>query len=246
MVWVLLTKPKPPGLLSLVIPGFVVFPLSVFVMKLGLALVAVNALEEVFTHQGWEIDAAPWSRSQPEVNQPVLLLTSRRSHIYVAVPDSLGPTHSKKWTVTICRRLGETLAGRCSPEQLTDQHLTPAPADAGWTRNSWSQSGAPQRQVAPVPYPLSLYTARTLWMPHNSSPPPNLSPRFAFGRSFPRWMLVFSQHRRRFFHQKMCRARDVCFLTNIQSSSSSSIVVTRHCWSRIKAVSAAIVFLLGF
>lgn len=181
-------------------------------MKLGLALVAVKALEEVFIHQGWEIDAAPWSRSQSEVNQPVLLLTSRRSHIYVAVPDSLGPTHSKKWTVTICRRLGETLAGRWSPEQLTDQHLTPAPADAGWTRNSWSQSGAPQRQVAPVPYPLSLYTTRTLWMPHNSSPPPNLSPRFAFGRSFPRWMLVFSQRRPRFFDQKMCPASRWYFL----------------------------------
>lgn len=79
---------EPPVLLSLVIPGFVLFPLYVFVMKLGLALVAVNALEEVFTHQGWEIDAAPWSRSLPEVNQPVLLLTSRRSHIYVAVPDA--------------------------------------------------------------------------------------------------------------------------------------------------------------
>lgn len=48
--------------------------------------------------------------------------------------------------------------------------------------------------------------------PHNSSPPPNLSPRFAFGRSFPRWMLVFSQHRRRFFDQKMCPASRWYFL----------------------------------
>lgn len=122
-----------------------------------------------------------------------------------------------------CRRLGETLAGRWSPEQLTDQHLTPAPADAGWTRNSWSQSGAPQRQVAPVPYPLSLYTALTLWMSHNSSPPPNLSPRFAFGRSFPRWMLVFSQHRHRFFDQKMCPASRWYFL------NKHSIFFFFHC-----------------
>lgn len=245
MIWVLLTKPKPPALLSLVISVFVLFPLSVFVMKLGLALVAVNALEEVFTHQGWEIDAVPWSRSQSEVNQPVLLLTLWRSHIYVAVPDSLGPTHSKKWTVTICRSLGETLAGRCSPEQLTDQHLTPAPADAGWTRNSWSQSGAPQRQVAPVPYPFSLYTAQTLWMPHNSSRRQiwvlvSLSAaRFRDGCSFfPSTVTVSSI-------KKFVQRRDGVFLTNIQSSSSS-IVVTRHCWSGIKAVSAVIVFLLGF
>lgn len=241
MVWLLLTKPKPPVLLSLVIPGFVLFPLSVFVMMLGLALVVVKALEEVFTHQGWEIDAAPWSRSQSEVNQPVLLLTSRRSHIYVAVPDSLGPTHSKKWTVTICRRLGETLAGRWSPEQLTDQHLTPAPADAGWTRNSWSQSGAPQRQVAPVPYPLSLYTApritlprRQIWVLVSLSAAP-----FRDGCSFfPSTVAVSSI-------KKCVQRRDGIFLTNIQSSSSS-IVVTRHCWSGIKAVSAVIVFLLGF